>query len=301
MDLRHNLITSATGPTILKLAEQKETVKQFRLEGNQLSFKQLEILRFYCDTNCNVGGDFRQLVSRFYANDATVNEAFLSGYLSMGYWKPTSMPIVSYSLKRNTHVVSLMLEFNEINDSQLPALVALVENNTSLRNLSLAQNKLENITPLCDALHVSPITSLDVRSNLLNLDSAKAIAAMLRECDTLTELDISKNPFGRMGLSIIIGVLPMNSGLQTIRCEGPGISAEMVERAQHACTLRYRDIPIQEFPEDIAEREAREAATTAQEREERERRRQKEDEAALEAKMGRRRSRLTTFRADFSF
>ena len=103
------------------------------------------------------------------------------------------------------------------NDSPLPMIPAVV-----------AQQILEEALPLAAPLtHFVNVTGVDLRSALqlkclqlsscgLNADTAGVVRWLLRHNPNVRELDVSGNPLGVAGASIIASALPAASGLTTL-------------------------------------------------------------------------------------
>ena len=193
----------------------------------------------------------------------------LSSLVSTGTWTPALLPRVVLPIASALaahRIVRLELEFNDLTDSDVAALAQLVPaprrrgggGLSALRELSLANNRLENIEPICWALlgatsdadaTVTPsaddipapvgsgLLSLDIRCNRLSVSSAYALATVLRQRSRcpLRQLDARHNAWGRLGGTVLLGVIAV-SRLESVAIVGDGISDEMDAKAASATT-----------------------------------------------------------------
>ena len=85
----------------------------------------------------------------------------------------------------------------------------------------------------------SAITRLFLHGNRLSVAAAFAIGDMLRSSDQLADLDVSNNPWGRLGARVIVSSILVNGGLKSISIEGDGIPTSLVAQAESAldCNL----------------------------------------------------------------
>ena len=246
VDMTDNSLTSECVDAVTNVLRHNPEVKHLLVDGNSLSSDAVSAVHFLCSVNTHApASEIRTpLIAAFdnVSSQTTLN--FQSAY-SMGRWNKEMISIISRALQCNTHVVELNLEYNDIKDDDLVPLCSVLPLNKTLARLFLGRNLLVDVSSLCRALKCnSSLKSLDLRSNQMNIVSARALAHLLCSWDVLEELDVSHNTWGRTGLSVLIGALPLNDGLKSINVEAKDIGADMQEAASHAVTLHYKRVHL---------------------------------------------------------
>eukprot|EP00742_Colponemidia_sp_Colp-10_P013363 GILJ01015093.1.p1 GENE.GILJ01015093.1~~GILJ01015093.1.p1 ORF type:complete len:1054 (+),score=153.39 GILJ01015093.1:203-3364(+) len=247
VDLSHNKVTSAVYPHIVSALIEAPHICSFHILGSHLSKYQLDALEFLCVANANACSSVRNSIVAAFTNVKSHVEMAFDGFMAIDRWNSDSLRLVSFSLYENFTVRRLSMEFNAIRDQNLDSLCAMLSHNKTLEELSLANNHLINITTLTTTLTTKNDTlrTLNLRSNHLDIQSAKAITIMLKDSDSLRHLDVAQNPWGRSALSLIQAALPMNDGLESISVTTNNVPSEMIEAIEHATSLHYRKVQLQ--------------------------------------------------------
>jgi Leucine Rich repeat len=105
----------------------------------------------------------------------------------------------------------------------------------------LAMMPLIQSVPLCAG---EALTLLDLQSNWLSADSARALADVLPRCNVLRSLLLRSNAFGDVGVALVADALPLCKSLETIDLADNGVGvagaarlADVLPRCRALSTL----------------------------------------------------------------
>jgi NLR family CARD domain-containing protein 3 len=138
-----------------------------------------------------------QRIEQLRGNDPTLKKLDLGGTIS----NPDQLNAVAETLKYNTNLLELYLDWNDFNQvAYAKALAYLIRNNRSLQKLSLIDTKLTSTLFI-------------------------VVADALKENATLSILNLDNNEIGNEGATKLAEVLKSNQGLRTLSCENCSIGS----------------------------------------------------------------------------
>lgn len=250
VDLSFNSLTEHSSSAIIKMLRDHPTLHSIRAAGNRIPPRDLDTMEFLSRLNQQCSTELRTLLIEIYDNDPTRTIVDMNSYFSMGNWNRdgSTMQLLTYALLNNTHVTTLELEFNDVNDNQFVSICNVLRTNRTITTLNLANNLITDVSLFVSSASSGQgyaVQNLSLRRNKMGQAAAMDFAALLRHplC-SLKQLDVSFNEWGRLGASILTAALPMNDSLTAIEIEGPGIDAEAAAQAQFATTLHYNSVKL---------------------------------------------------------
>lgn len=250
VDLSYNLLTSGCLHSVMTLLETFCNVEFFAVEGNadvsQAAQEHTEFLELVNQRASEVARP--QLIAASHA-EASLVSICLDDHCHESRNRLTDayLALVRYALRSSVFVRTLCLSRCLVGDELLQSLSSSIFCDTAgrhLEELDLSHNAVQDCSPLVESLlrpAASRLRRLKLQHNAMVLKSARALASLLRELDTIEELDVSCNEWGRTGGVLIQAAISNSHSLTKISLESKGVPSAVIAAAVFAAASNIQD------------------------------------------------------------
>mmetsp|Transcript_24650 Transcript_24650/g.44730 ORF Transcript_24650/g.44730 Transcript_24650/m.44730 type:complete len:1868 (-) Transcript_24650:3021-8624(-) len=240
LDFSDNFMSDEAGSAWLNLVKAGTSIKQLELAGNPLSPAMFSAIGLNVALN-HRNINLKELVIRAMEDDPTLRFMDCGEFMGRGWWDADCVQLVRTALETNTNVTKLSFCFDDLEDSHMEIVIAILQSQPELTYLDLSNNRLTICEQLAECLKTNTtLTSLNLSYNKILPPEALEIGKMLRENEALVELDMSGNPFGEVGSMHLIEAVKYNEALETLRLEDMGLPQKMTDAIDVAVSECYK-------------------------------------------------------------
>eukprot|EP01012_Entosiphon_sulcatum_P064410 TRINITY_DN93226_c0_g1_i1.p1 TRINITY_DN93226_c0_g1~~TRINITY_DN93226_c0_g1_i1.p1 ORF type:complete len:1811 (-),score=349.29 TRINITY_DN93226_c0_g1_i1:23-5455(-) len=248
LNLSYNNMTDVAGKELLALVKVNTHLKQVSVAENYITISHVAEINLITRLN-NKNPRLKASLLRAIENDESLQFLDLGEFRSRGWWDKDCLKLTTTALLGNYFVRRLSLRFNDITDDDLQLIAELIASRPALQELDLSNNLIMNIESFCQSLTGNcTLKVLNLAYNRIDAPNCLELAKMLRENNTLQEIDLTGNPFGDIGVRHLIEAIKYNSALKAITLGEGQFPELLMQELNHSLSICYnadRDAELQ--------------------------------------------------------